>query len=141
MVAKGESLYSAVPSGAASERMTMAIDSAQNKVEREILVHKLLTGTATQQERDTALATMMLSLWTYADLKTYFLELHQEQCARCPARKRREDEADCGGDGAKSVTIVDSFKEMARTWGWIVLGLVWIVAKLTGTVVPSMASN
>ena len=114
------------------------MENAQIKAEREVIVHKLLTGTATQQERDTALATMMLSLWTYADLREYFLKLHHEQCDICPARKTAEPAGQTAAQQAQTMpkTLQETILGLMRTWGWVVLGLVWIIAKLTGANVP-----
>ena len=62
----------------------------EDKIEREVLAHKLIAGTATQSERDNALATILLSLWTFADLKQAFETWHTDKCAECPAKKHAE---------------------------------------------------
>lgn len=57
-----------------------------DKVEREVLAHKLIAGTATQGERDNALATILLSLWTFKDLRDAFNTWHTDKCEKCPAQ-------------------------------------------------------
>ena len=62
------------------------------KIERTLLVQKLIAGTATQEERDNALATIMLSLWTMSDLRNAFDTWHSSKCEECPL-KNKVDEA------------------------------------------------
>ena len=50
----------------------------EDKINRELLAHKLIDGTATQGERDNALATILLSLWTFDDLRSAFNSWHAD---------------------------------------------------------------
>ena len=59
----------------------------EDRVNREVLAHKLIAGTATQEERDNALATILLSLWTYGDLRDAFNTWHSDKSSECPAKK------------------------------------------------------
>lgn len=86
----------------------------EDKIEREVLAHKLIAGTATQSERDNALATILLSLWTFADLRQSFESWHTDKCAECPAKKK----AETGGmdGGWKEVAMM-----LLRYGGWIII--------------------
>ncbi len=81
------------------------------KVENQILITKLLNGTATQPERDKALATVMLSLWGQRELRDLIRLVHKEECDKCPLKK--DD------------TSQNSWKKIAMTLiqylGWVLL--------------------
>lgn len=66
------------------------MSDTSDKIQREILAHKLISGQATQEERDNALASIMLSMWTMSDLKKAFDGWHEAKCESCPARKIAE---------------------------------------------------
>jgi hypothetical protein len=83
----------------------------EEKVENQILITKLLNGTATQPERDKALATVMLSLWGQRELRDLIRLVHKEECDKCPLK--RDD------------TPLNSWKKVAMTLmqylGWGIL--------------------
>lgn len=60
-----------------------------DEVEKQMLVAKLINGTATQDERDRALASVMLSLWGQEELKSLIRMVHNEECGKCPFRAQR----------------------------------------------------
>ena len=100
----------------------------EDKIEREVLAHKLIAGTATQSERDNALATILLSLWTFADLKQAFETWHTDKCAECPAKKHAE--------AAEKLDIVGMAKRHVGVVLWIITALIAIILKLTGASAP-----
>lgn len=100
----------------------------EDKIEREVLAHKLIAGTATQSERDNALATILLSLWTFADLKQAFETWHTDKCAECPAKKHAE--------AAEKPDIVGMAKRHVGVVLWIITALIAIILKLTGASAP-----
>ena len=107
----------------------------EDKIEREVLAHKLIAGTATQSERDNALATILLSLWTFADLRQAFESWHTDKCAECPAKKhadRAEKERAANGG------LVDSMKLHAAIILWIITALIAVILKLTGATAPTL---
>lgn len=63
-----------------------------DEVEKQMLVAKLINGNATQEERDKALASVMLSLWGQEELKALIRMVHSEECAKCPFKARKPDE-------------------------------------------------
>lgn len=67
------------------------MSDTSDKIQREIIAHKLISGQATQEERDNALAAIMLSMWTMSDLKAAFDNWHNAKCETCPARKAAEE--------------------------------------------------
>lgn len=106
----------------------------EDKVGREVLAHKLIAGTATQSERDNALATILLSLWTFDDLRRAFESWHTDKCEKCPAKahaeKAEKEQAANGG-------IVESMKRHAGIVLWIITALVAVILKLTGATAPT----
>lgn len=100
----------------------------EDKIEREVLAHKLIAGTATQSERDNALATILLSLWTFADLKQAFETWHTDKCAECPAKKHAERAE--GG-------IIEVMKRHVAIVLWIITALIAVILKLTGSTAPT----
>lgn len=84
----------------------------EEKVENQILITKLLNGTATQPERDKALATVMLSLWGQRELRDLIRLVHKEECDKCPL---------------KADTAQNSWKKMAMAliqylgWGMLIV--------------------
>lgn len=103
----------------------------EDKVNRELVAHKLIAGKATQEERDSALATILLSLWTFDDLKKYFENWHTEKCAECPA-KRHADKAESERAG-----IITVGRQHIGAILWIITALVVVILKLTGANVPT----
>ncbi len=106
----------------------------EDKIEREVLAHKLIAGTATQSERDNALATILLSLWTFADLRQAFERWHTDKCDKCPA-KAHADRAE--KERAANGGIVESMKRHAGIVLWIITALVAVILKLTGATAPT----
>jgi len=106
----------------------------EDKIEREVLAHKLIAGTATQSERDNALATILLSLWTFDDLRRAFESWHTDKCAECPAKKH----ADKAEKERADVGIVESMKRHAGIILWIITALVAVILKLTGATAPTL---
>lgn len=107
----------------------------EDKIEREVLAHKLIAGTATQSERDNALATILLSLWTFADLRQAFENWHTDKCAECLAKKhadRAEKERAANGG------LVDGMKRHAAIILWIITALIAVILKLTGATAPAL---
>ncbi len=100
----------------------------EDKVNRELVAHKLIAGKATQEERDSALATILLSLWTFEDLKKYFESWHVEKCAECPAKKHA-DRAEGG--------IIEVMKRHVAIVLWIITALIAVILKLTGSTAPT----
>ena len=107
----------------------------EDKIEREVLAHKLIAGTATQSERDNALATILLSLWTFADLRQAFESWHMDKCAECPAKKHA-DKAE--KERAENGGMVESVKRHAAIILWIITALVAVILKLTGATAPTL---
>ena len=107
----------------------------EDKIEREVLAHKLIAGTATQSERDNALATILLSLWTFEDLRRAFESWHTDKCAECPAKKHA-DKAE--KERAENGGIVESMKRHAGIILWIITALVAVILKLTGATAPTL---
>lgn len=106
----------------------------EDKIEREVLAHKLIAGTATQSERDNALATILLSLWTFDDLRRAFESWHTDKCAECPAKKHAETaEKERAANGG----LVESMKRHAGIVLWIITALVAVILKLTGATAPT----
>ena len=101
----------------------------EDKIEREVLAHKLIAGTATQGERDNALATILLSLWTFDELRRAFDTWHTDKCAQCPAMKH--------ADAAEKLGIVDMAKRHVGAILWIITALVAVILKLTGASAPT----
>lgn len=64
------------------------IMNGKSTAERQIIITKLLSGKATQEERDVAIATVMMSLWTQDDLKSLIRMVHKDECEACPLRIR-----------------------------------------------------
>ena len=63
-----------------------------DEVEKQMLVAKLINGNATQDERDRALASVMLSLWGQEELKKLIRMVHTEECAKCPMKREKNSE-------------------------------------------------
>lgn len=106
----------------------------EEKINREVLAHKLIAGTATQGERDNALATILLSLWTFDDLRSAFETWHTDKCAKCPA-KAHAVEAET--ERAANSGIVESMKRHAGIVLWIITALIAVILKLTGATAPT----
>ena len=86
-------------------------------VENQILVTKLLNGTASQQERDTALATVLLSLWGQQELRDLIKLVHNEECKKCPFRVAQEKcEGSISHNPWMKVAMV-----LLRYLGWVIL--------------------
>lgn len=106
----------------------------EDKIEREVLAHKLIAGTATQSERDNALATILLSLWTFDDLRSTFETWHINKCAKCPAKAHAmQAETERAANGG----IVESMKRHAGIVLWIITALIAVILKLTGATAPT----
>lgn len=85
-------------------------------VENQILVTKLLNGTASQQERDTALATVLLSLWGQQELRDLIKLVHNEECKKCPLRVAEEKGGGFSHNPWMKVAMV-----LLRYLGWVIL--------------------
>lgn len=106
----------------------------EDKIEREVLAHKLIAGTASQSERDNALATILLSLWTVADLRQAFESWHIDKCDKCPAKTHAEAaEKERAANGG----LVDGLKRHAGIVLWIITALIAVILKLTGATAPT----
>ena len=106
----------------------------EEKINREVLAHKLIAGTATQEERDNALATILLSLWTFDDLRRAVESWHTDKCAECPAKKHADTaEKEKAANGG----IVESMKRHAGIVLWIITALIAVILKLTGATAPT----
>ena len=105
----------------------------EDKVAREVIAHKLIAGTATQEERDNALATILLSLWTFKDLRDAFNTWHTDKCEQCPARKHVEEvqKEESGG-------VIGFSKKHFGIILWIITVLVAIIAKMVNVQPPTM---
>lgn len=101
----------------------------EDRIEREVLAHKLIAGTASQSERDNALATILLSLWTFDDLHHAFEGWHTTKCSECPAKKH--------ADAAEKLGVLDGLKKHAAIVLWIITALVAVILKLTGATAPT----
>ena len=97
----------------------------EDRVNREVLAHKLIAGTATQEERDNALATILLSLWTFKDLRDAFNSWHTDKCAECPA-KRHADKAEASPCGLPRWVI------------YLIVALVSLLCGAFGVKVPAL---
>lgn len=89
------------------------------RVENQVLATKLLNGTATQSERDQALATVMLSLWGQSELRSLIRLVHSEECNKCVFKKRAagSESADSGGAAAwKKLSLT-----LLQYLGWVIL--------------------
>ncbi len=106
----------------------------EDKIEREVLAHKLIAGTATQSERDNALATILLSLWTFDDLRQAFESWHTDKCAECPAKKLAET---AEKENAANGGLVESVKRHVGVVLWIITALIAVILKLTGATAPT----
>lgn len=106
----------------------------EDKIGREVLAHKLIAGTASQSERDNALATILLSLWTFADLRQAFETWHIDKCDKCPAKTHAEKaEKERSANG----WLVDGLKRHAGIVLWIITALIAVILKLTGATAPA----
>lgn len=98
------------------------MDVRQDQIQREFLAHKLIAGSATQEERDNALAAIMLSMWTMDDLRKAFDQWHATACANCPAKAKAEAEAAAEEARARDST---GWKDIAlmllKYGGWLIL--------------------
>ena len=66
--------------------------SRENNARRQYLAARLAAHSATDQERDEALGTILLSLFSKDDVEAIVDERHEALCASCTAKKeRRED--------------------------------------------------
>jgi len=101
----------------------------EDRIAREVIAHKLIAGTATQDERDNALATILLSLWTFDDLRTAFNNWHNDKCAECPAKKHAEQVEKTGP--------VEMVKRHIGVVLWIITALIAVILKLTGASAPT----
>lgn len=107
----------------------------EDKIEREVLAHKLIAGTASQSERDNALATILLSLWTFADLRQAYESWHVDMCDKCPAKTHAEAaEKERAANGG----LVDGLKRHAGIVLWIITALIAVILKLTGATAPTL---
>lgn len=88
------------------------------RVENQVLATKLLNGTATQGERDQALATVMLSLWGQSELRSLIRLVHSEECSKCQFRNRPPggDSSDGGSAVWKKVSL-----SLLQYLGWVIL--------------------
>lgn len=88
-------------------------NSIMDDVDMQMLVHKLIAGEASQDERDKALATVMLSLWSQHELKELIRMVHNEECAKCPLKsKKQDDDVSCWRDIAL---------KLLQCGGWLIL--------------------
>ena len=102
----------------------------EDRVNREVLAHKLIAGTATQEERDNALATILLSLWTFKDLRNAFNTWHTDKCAECPAKKHAEDT-----ENAKNADDTGKLPQWAV---YVIVALVSLLCGALGVKLPTM---
>ena len=98
------------------------MEDATDRAEQQILVTKLITGKATQEERDRALATVLLSLWGQKELKDLIRMVHNEECAKCPLKHSivPADATDGDGEGNKDFWkhVITSLLQYG---GWLIL--------------------
>jgi len=100
------------------------IMAASAQAEKQILVMKLLAGEATQEERDKAIATVMLSLWGQDELRTLIKMVHNEECAHCPLKQHHvasKHECDEGAWQRLCITLV-------KYGGWMIL-IAWTIVQ------------
>ncbi len=99
-----------------------------DRAEQQILVTKLITGNATQEERDKALATVMLSLWGQQELRDLIRLVHKEECDKCPFKEASTHGCRAGEDSTwQKVTMI-----LLKYGGWallIIAGLLKISVK------------
>lgn len=94
-----------------------------DEVEKQMLVYKLINGSANQEERDRALASVMLSLWGQEELKALIRMIHNEECGKCPLKRKHECASDESDDTSTWKKIVVS---LVQYGGWLIL----IIAQL-----------
>ena len=70
----------------------MSEETDKNK--RILLATKLANGTATQQERDAALAELLLTLWDTETLNAHIDERIDAKCKVCDKTKRSPEDLD-----------------------------------------------
>ena len=75
------------------------------------------------------LVLLLLSLWTFKDLRDAFNTWHTDKCSECPAKKHAEAAANGG--------IVESMKRHAGIVLWIITALIAVILKLTGATAPT----
>lgn len=102
----------------------------EDRVNREVLAHKLIAGTATQEERDNALATILLSLWTFKDLRDAFNTWHTDKCSECPAKKHAEN--------AKNAKNADDAGKLPQWAVYVIVALVSLLCGALGVKLPTM---
>lgn len=105
----------------------------EDRVNREFLAHKLIAGTATQEERDNALATILLSLWTFKDLRDAFNTWHTDKCSECPAKKHAED-----AENAKNAKNADDAGKLPQWAVYVIVALVSLLCGALGVKLPTM---
>lgn len=84
---------------------------------------RLLSGTATQQDRDRVLYFLAESRWTPKMLDDHIQEVHSKLCDRCPEKIRQQPK---GLD----------WNSIIKTILWIFAGLVAVIMTLTKTTAP-----
>lgn len=103
------------------------MEDPSDKAEQQILVTKLITGTATQEERDKALATVLLSLWGQQELKDLIRLVHKEECDKCPYKKSSQHSCTSYDQPWQKVAMI-----LLKYGGWallIIAGLLKISVK------------
>lgn len=93
--------------------------SKGNEARRQYLAARLAANTASDAERDEALGTILLSLFSQEDVEKMIDRRHNELCAACPAKSEAKD-----APGMKDWLI----KELIRLLGLAIV----IVGSLTG---------
>ena len=90
-------------------------DKMTNDARRHYLAAKLAAHTATPEERDEALGTILMTLWSKDDVNEMIETKHEALCKECPARKLAERGGERSGVWAK-LTF-----ELARMVGWAII--------------------
>lgn len=93
-----------------------------DEVEKQMLVYKLINGSANQEERDRALASVMLSLWGQEELKSLIRMIHNEECGKCPLKRKHE----CAPEESDTSTWKKIVLMLVQYGGWLIL----IIAQL-----------
>lgn len=93
-----------------------------NEVEKQMLVAKLINGNATQDERDRALASVMLSLWGQEELKKLIRMVHTEECAKCPMKRENREKNEKSDWTWQKIAMT-----LLQYGGWLILIIAHIV--------------
>ena len=93
---------------------------------RHYLATKLAAHTATPEERDEALGTILMTLWSKNDVNEMIEKKHEAMCKDCPAKKLAEE------GGAKEGVWTKITLELAKIVGWsiVILGALAGASKL-----------